>query len=261
MIAAFLLSALWAACPAPLPTVLHGVEDEEIPILLAKRRREMATVESDVKFAFPPGTFLTSSLEGHGAYKFDGSSPRLRVAAVGPLGAISLDLIVKDGDYRVRLPGKTELLCEEDLCVIYGDSALIRTPGIMARKPGLFFGGVPEEIGADWRVIKTSIEEKWLIPPEDETAKYLVEGNPIRITKALLREKGIGELTLTMEQWEETSAGPVPVKIVVKFDGRALFSVKLRNIEIGGEVPESLFELAFRPHHLLRVPHLPLARK
>lgn len=241
---ALLLSFVWSACPAPLPPLLHGVEEEELPALLAKRRREMATVESDLKFIFPPGTFITSSLEGHGAYKFDGTKPRLRVAAVGPLGAISLDLIVRDGDYRVRLPGRTELLCEEDLCVIYGDSTLIRTPGIMARRPGLFFGGIPEEIKEDW-LIKKEGESKWVVPPDGAGSRYLVEGNPPRIIKAIIKEENVGELTVNLEQWEETFTGPVPIKIVVKFDSRALFSVKLRNVVVGGDVPERVFEMAF----------------
>lgn len=241
------------SCPAPFSPILQGVEDEEIPTHLLQRRRRLATIESDVKFTFPPGTFITSSLEGHGAYKFDGPEPRLRVAAGGPLGAVSLDLVVKAGDYRVRLPGRPDLLCEEDLCVIYGDSALIRTPGILARRPGLFFGGIPEEITADW-VVSREGETKWLLPREgEETVRYLIEGDPPRITKAIIKEKNLGMLTIFLEQWEETSAGPVPVKIVVKFDGRALFSLKLRNVEIGGEVPESVFEMAFLSFRIFRV--------
>jgi hypothetical protein len=113
----------------------------------------------------------------------------------------------------------------------------------MARRPGLFFGGIPEEIKEDWLIRKEG-ESKWVVPPQGDGSQYLVEGNPPRIIKAIIKEESVGELAVNLEQWEETFTGPVPIKIVVKFDSRALFSVKLRNVVVGGDVPERVFEMA-----------------
>ena len=62
----------------------------------------MNTVETDVKFTFSPGAFMTTSLDGHAAYQLDNGKANVRVVAVGPLGALSMDLLIRNGDFRVE---------------------------------------------------------------------------------------------------------------------------------------------------------------
>lgn len=233
---------VWVGCPHPLTIIGPTGADVQILEQLKSRRSSMNPMEADVKFSFPPGTFLTATLEGHAAYQIREDDARLRVAAVGPLGAISLDLLVEKSDFMVRLPGYTEPLCQKDLCVIYGDSTLIRTPSILAKRPGLFFGGIPDGVGDGW-TIREDMQGKWLIPPHEKEAGYLVQGNPAVIKKALLYEKGIGAILVELDQWADSPSGPLPTRISAKFEGRVLFALKVRNWTFGSTLPDSVFKM------------------
>lgn len=237
-----LFMAAYVGCPHQPVQYDPLCSEREILEQLISRRDAMNPMEADVKFMFPEGMFLTSSLEGHGAYMRDSETTRLRIAAVGPLGAISMDLLVERGDFLVRLPGYTELLNQRDLSVIYGDSALIRTPSILAHRPGLFFGGLPEGVDESW-TFEVDEEGKWLVPPDEKGTKYLMKDNPAIVHKAMLYEEGIGELVVEMSRWMETEAGPVPTRITTKFEERTLFSMKVRNCQFGSELPDSVFIL------------------
>jgi|GEM_PF-3429524 len=207
---------------------------------LRSRRIAMNSMEADVKFSFPPGTFITASLEGHAAYELANDNPRLRLAAVGPLGAISLDILVEKSDFWVRLPGHVDPLNQKDLCAIYGDGTLIRTPSVLAKRPGLFFGGIPDGVGEGWSFIEDG-DGMWLLPPDEKETRYLVEGNPAVIKKAFLHEKGIGALVVELDQWANSPSGPIPTRINTKFDGRVLFNLKVRNFSFGSTLPDSVF--------------------
>ena len=233
---------LLLGCPPPPPPPEPLAGDKLILEQLIARRHKMSPMEADVKFMFPPGEFLTATLEGHAAYRLDSDKARLRVAVVGPLGAISMDLLVEQGDFWVKLPGYTEALCQKDLCIIYGDSALIRTPSILARLPGLFFGGIPDDLGEDW-TFEEDAEGKWILPPGKKDEKYLVRGNPAVIVKAILSEEGIGTLNVDLDQVEDSLAGPLPTRIIVRFEGRALFSLKLRDCTFGAPLPDGVFKM------------------
>ncbi len=208
---------------------------------LKARRAAFSPVEIDFKFKFPKGVFFTASLEGHAVYDLSDNGPRLRLVAFGPLGAQALDLLVTDGEFLVKIPDYSEPLCQEDLCREYGDSPLTRLPSVLAARPGLFIGGVPEGITHDWSFNRTP-RGAWLTSP-DGKASYLVVGIPPVIRKAVIEDDTIGTLKVHLDKWEPAPGGPYPKDAVTRFDGRALFSLTVRNWQSKPDLPPELFDM------------------
>lgn len=236
--ATVLLSLVIAGCPGTQFSPPEG--KEKVIADLKARRAAFNPVEIDFKFKFPKGVFFTASLEGHAVYELTENGPLLRLVAFGPLGAQALDLLVADGEFLVKLPERSEPLCQEDLCREYGDSPLTRLPSVLAARPGLFIGGVPEGISNDWSFRRTP-RGAWLTSPDG--ASYLVAGVPPVIQKAVIEEGTIGTLVVHMDDWRFAPGGPYPKNAVTKFDNRALFSLTVRNWQSTPSLPPDLFDM------------------
>jgi len=237
-LATILLSLLIAGCPGTQFPPPEG--KEKVIAELKARRAAFNQVEIDFKFKFPKGVFFTASLEGHAVYELGENGSRLRLVAFGPLGAQVLDLVVADGDFLVKLSDRSEPLCQEDLCREYGDSPLTRIPSVLAARPGLFIGGVPEGISEEWEFRRVP-QGAWLRAPDG--ASYLVAGVPPVIRKAVIQDDGIGTLIVHMDDWKFVRGGPYPRNSVTKFDNRTLFSLTVRDWQKARSLPPDLFDM------------------
>jgi len=231
---------LWALIGCPTPPLLPTADKGAVLKELMDRRKRLGVIEADVKLRFPHGVFITHSLEGHAAYKLDKSGPMLRLVAFGPLGIQAFDLLVKDGDFLVKIPGQKKPLCQEDLCKLYGDDTITRTPSLLARIPGLFFGGVPDRLNSDWK-FRREPDCSWVTSPDGDA--FLVAGIPPQIIRAEIKEENIGTIEIELSGWKRSSAGLYPMRAKVKFDKRALFSFRLRNIKTGPSLPPDVFNM------------------
>ncbi len=211
---------------------------ESVVCDLMDRRRRFSVIEADVNFRFPEGVLFASSLEGHAVYKTGENGPMLRLVTFGPMGVQALDLLVKNGDFLVMVPGRKEPMSRRDLCEIYGDNTLTQIPSLLARIPGLFFGGVPDELSHDWE-FRRDAGNTWLTSLDGYD--FLIVGMPPVIRKVVIANSDIGKIVVEMENWEESSGGLFPIKATTKFDKRTLFSFKIRSFNIGPSLPDDVF--------------------
>ena len=231
---------LTSLCGCPGSNLGFVSNKEEVIGQLLERRKSLGVMEADVKFRFPEGVFFAASLEGHAVYNMADGGPMLRMVAYGPMGVQALDLLVRDGDFRVKVSGRQEPLGREDLIGIYGDGPLTRTPALLAGRPGLFFGGIPDDLDNRWSSRASSLG-MWLTSPDGDS--YLVGGAPPVIRRAVMDVDGMGVLRIKMGGWERAEEGVFPKKITVKFDEKTLFSFRIRTCEIGPQIPEGLFDM------------------
>ena len=238
-IAFLFLTFIMSGCPPPGPT---GAPGEKLIIdQLSSRRRAMSLMEADVGFMFPNVAYFAGYLQGHAAYSLESGSARLRVVTAGPLG-VSMDLLINRGEFLARLPGYPAPLRQEDLIEIFGRNLFVRVPAALAKRPGLFFGGIPEDIGDGWHLRKC-LGGRWIIPPDDKKTRYLVrDGGEAIVKRAILHERGVGAVSVDLDGWEKTPQGPLPTRITAWFGGGEIFELKISNWSFGGPLPEGVFK-------------------
>ena len=226
----------------------------EVIYELTARRRSMSVVEADFKIRFPEGFLFAAGVEGHAAYELSGDGPKLRLVAFGPMGVQVIDLLVKDGDFMVKAPGIEGPVGQEELRAIYGEGTITRAPALLAKRPGLFFGGIPEGIDSTWSW-RHSRQGAWLGSPDGFS--LLVSGKPPIIRRAVMFDKEAGEMSIDFGGWQNDSKGPFPTKATIKIDKKTLFHFKLIDLKTGTVLPPGVFVMKtacyYPPYKLLKI--------
>jgi len=244
-VSAILLAAVFAGCLrmpyAPMESKEKIISD------LISRREAIKSMEADIKFHFPGGIFFSAGLDAHAVYKLEEKGPLVRLVAFGPMGVQALDLLVRNGDFLIKVPDNDKPMGPAELKAAYGEGLITRIATLLAKRPGLFFGGIPEDLNLEWES-RTERGGMWLEAPDGSA--FYVAGSPPVLRKTVFKEGDTNAFTMELGNWRDDNGPLIPLKATIKFDKKSLFDFKIIDYHIGPDLPPDVFIMSARmPRH------------
>jgi len=240
-VSAILLAAVFAGCPR-MPSAPMESKEKIISDLIS-RRQAIKSMEADIKFHFPEGIFFAAGLDAHAVYKLGEEGPMVRLVAFGPMGAQALDLLVRNGDYLIKVPDNDKPMGPAELRAVYGEGLVTRIAMLLSKRPGLFFGGIPEDLNVEWGCRREK-GGMWLDAPDGSA--FFVAGAPPVLRKTVFKESDTSTFIMELGDWQDDKGGPIPMEATIKFDKKSLFDFKILGYTIGPDLPPDVFIMSAR---------------